>query len=127
MGNFFYLPKNYMDVKVEDHPIKVENNMEIGFRKTSPAKIEPLQIVKHEFNQLVDNRQCDKSFTIRGDLVKHQRMHKGKKPYQGKQSDKYFIEKGHLLYHQMIHTGVKPYQCNQCDKCYSQKGHLVRY
>ena len=44
-----------MDVKVEDHPIKVENNMEIGFRKTSPSKIEALQIVKHEFNQLCEN------------------------------------------------------------------------
>ena len=62
---------NYMDVKVEDHPIKVENNMEIGFRKTSPAKIEPLQIFKHEFNQLVDNRRHAKSFTFIGDLVKH--------------------------------------------------------
>ena len=88
---------NYMDVKVEDHPIKVENNMEIGFRKTSPAKIEPLQIVKHEFNQLVDNRQCDKSFNFRGDLVKHQRMHNGKKPYQCNQYDKYFSEKGLLF------------------------------
>ena len=44
------LHDNYMDVNVEDHPIKVENNMEIGFRKTSPTKIGPLQIVKHEFN-----------------------------------------------------------------------------
>ena len=39
----------YMDVKVEDHPIKVENDMEIGSRKTSPTKIGPLQIVKHKF------------------------------------------------------------------------------
>ena len=56
--------------------------MEIGSRKTSPTEIEPLQIVKHEFNQLVNDRQCDKSFNFRDDLVKHQRMHNGKKPYQ---------------------------------------------
>ena len=50
LRQFFLFVKNYMYVKVEDHLIKVENNMEIEFRKTSPAKIEPLQIVKHEFN-----------------------------------------------------------------------------
>ena len=66
-------------------------------------------------------------FHLRGDLVKHQWMHNGKKPYKCNQCDKYFSENWHLLCHQMIHTGVKPYQCNQCDKCYSQKGHLVRH
>ena len=108
-----------MDVNVEDHLIKIENDMEIGSRKTLPAKIGPLQIVKHKFNRLVDNRQCDKSFPFRGDLVKHQRMHNGKKPYQCNQYDKYFCKKGHLLCHQIIYTGVNPYQCNQCDKRYS--------
>ena len=41
---------NYIDAEVEDHPIKIENDIEIGSRKTSPNKIGPLQIVKHEFN-----------------------------------------------------------------------------
>ena len=54
---------NYMDVKVEDHPIKVENDMEIGSSKTSPTKIGPLQIV-NKFNQLVDGKQCDNFFTL---------------------------------------------------------------
>ena len=40
----------YIDAEVEDHPIKIENVIEIGSRKTSPNKIGPLQIVKHEFN-----------------------------------------------------------------------------
>ena len=53
---------NYMDVKVEDHPIKVENDMEIDSMKTSPTKLGQLQIVKHKFNQLVDD--SDKSLTL---------------------------------------------------------------
>ena len=28
-----------MDMKVEDHPIKLENNVDIGSKKTSPAKM----------------------------------------------------------------------------------------
>nr|XP_023832669.1 zinc finger protein 239-like [Salvelinus alpinus] len=70
-------------------------------------------------------KQCDKSFIQKGDLDRHTRVHTGDNPYQCKQCGKMFNQKGSLTIHSRIHTGEKPYQCKDCDKSFNQKMELI--
>ncbi|XP_031648633.1 zinc finger protein 239-like [Oncorhynchus kisutch] len=70
-------------------------------------------------------KQCDKSFIQKGDLDRHTRVHTGDNPYQCKHCGKMFNQKGSLTIHSRIHTGEKPYQCKDCDKSFNQKMELI--
>ncbi|XP_058237024.1 zinc finger protein 397-like [Hemibagrus wyckioides] len=67
---------------------------------------------------------CDKSFTIKFNLLKHMKLHAGEKPYLCIHCGKTFTQLFNLTSHLRIHTGEKPFLCGQCGKSFSQASKL---
>ncbi|XP_069509267.1 zinc finger protein 583-like isoform X2 [Ambystoma mexicanum] len=71
--------------------------------------------------------ECEKSFSRKGHLIQHRRIHTGVRPYQCNECEKSFSRKEHLMVHKRTHTGVRPYHCSMCEKSFTQMGVLIRH
>uniref|UniRef100_A0A4X2MEQ9 C2H2-type domain-containing protein n=1 Tax=Vombatus ursinus TaxID=29139 RepID=A0A4X2MEQ9_VOMUR len=70
---------------------------------------------------------CGEIFQETSELIEHEKIHIGEKPYKCDDCGKAFGRSSHLIQHQRIHTGEKPYECNECGKAFNQSSHLVRH
>ncbi|XP_045067789.1 zinc finger and SCAN domain-containing protein 21-like [Coregonus clupeaformis] len=71
--------------------------------------------------------QCQRAFSLRKNLKKHQRAHAGEKPYHCKDCGKQFRCNGKLKIHMRFHTGEKPFGCTLCGKKYRVLKNLERH
>ncbi|XP_033842005.1 myoneurin [Periophthalmus magnuspinnatus] len=71
--------------------------------------------------------ECNKVFKDQSSLRRHEKIHKGLKPFACIFCSKTFRQATQLKTHLRIHTGEKPFACSSCDKCFAQKCQLVAH
>lgn len=62
---------------------------------------------------------CGKSFTMKGNLTDHVKLHQGIYRYKCDICGKGFRSKMHYEGHMNTHTDYRPYKCSVCDKAFS--------
>ncbi|KAM6154506.1 zinc finger imprinted 2 [Erethizon dorsatum] len=67
---------------------------------------------------------CERVFSTKIGLVRHEPIHTGKKPFECKQCGEAFFLMPHLTRHQKSHAGEKPSRCNKGTKSFIQHADL---
>ncbi|XP_054610128.1 zinc finger protein 135-like [Dunckerocampus dactyliophorus] len=68
--------------------------------------------------------QCEKSFTSRRCLLKHDNFHHKGMRFPCEHCGKGFFGKDALVRHTLIHTGERPFKCDDCDKSFRSAAEL---
>ncbi|XP_073408720.1 uncharacterized protein [Dendrobates tinctorius] len=114
------------DLEIPQDTIEVKNRFSCS--KCGKCFNQKSDLVRHERIHTGEKpflcSECGKRFNRKSDVVIHQRMHTGEKPFSCSECEKCFNRKTLLYIHQRTHTGEKPFFCSECGKCFVQKSHL---
>ncbi|XP_060095162.1 zinc finger protein 135-like isoform X2 [Heteronotia binoei] len=83
-----------------------------------------LHFPKHSIVNAWKCSRCRKYFRYRSQLLMHQRIHTGEKPFDCSECGKRFRCSGHLKNHLRTHTGEKPFECLECGERFGRSGIL---
>lgn len=70
---------------------------------------------------------CGRTFSLRGNLLRHERIHRGDKPFRCRFCNKAFIQRTDVLAHERVHTGEKPFACQFCGKRFPRRSTMKEH
>ncbi|XP_040177167.1 gastrula zinc finger protein XlCGF57.1-like [Rana temporaria] len=109
----------------EDHPSFHSASEDPSDSEESSSGTSPT--VRHRDKKIFRCSECDKCYTSKEHVIRHQAVHTGLLPHTCSECGKSFGEKAVLIQHLRVHTEERPFSCPECGQGYKQRAHLTSH